>query len=52
MLLFSINLNIEEGQLVTVVGQVGSGKSSLVSALLGDLYKQTGQVCTKVINLY
>jgi ABC-type glutathione transport system ATPase component len=32
-----INLQAREGQLISVVGPVGSGKSSLLSALLGDM---------------
>ena len=31
-----------------MVGQVGSGKSSLISALLGELHKRDGHVYTKV----
>ena len=34
-----INMDIEKRQLVAVVGQVGSGKSSLLSAMLGDMEK-------------
>ena len=34
-----INLEVERGQLVAVVGQVGSGKSSLLSTLINDLTK-------------
>lgn len=39
---------IPEGSLVAVVGQVGSGKSSLLSALLGEMQKQEGLVAVKV----
>ena len=49
VLIHSINLNIKPGQLVAVVGQVGAGKSSLISALLGEMEKITGHVTVKVI---
>nr|XP_022323792.1 multidrug resistance-associated protein 1-like isoform X1 [Crassostrea virginica]XP_022323793.1 multidrug resistance-associated protein 1-like isoform X1 [Crassostrea virginica]XP_022323794.1 multidrug resistance-associated protein 1-like isoform X1 [Crassostrea virginica] len=39
-----INLKIPSGKLVAVVGQVGSGKSSLLSALLGEMDKLSGRV--------
>ncbi|XP_006003002.2 multidrug resistance-associated protein 1 [Latimeria chalumnae] len=42
-----INLTIPEGALVAVVGHVGCGKSSLLSALLGELEKQEGYVAIK-----
>ena len=35
----NINLNVKKGELVAVVGQVGSGKSSLLSAMIGELEK-------------
>ena len=47
---YSINLNIKPGQLVAVVGHVGAGKSSLISALLGEMEKLTGHVSVKVTN--
>ncbi|XP_015215911.2 multidrug resistance-associated protein 1 isoform X2 [Lepisosteus oculatus] len=42
-----ISVRIPEGALVAVVGHVGSGKSSLLSALLGEMEKQEGQVSVK-----
>lgn len=48
MFIFSINLSIKDGSLVAVVGQVGSGKSSLVSAMLGEMEKRRGRVNVRV----
>ncbi|XP_012382272.2 multidrug resistance-associated protein 1-like isoform X2 [Dasypus novemcinctus] len=45
--LIDLNIMIPEGALVAVVGQVGSGKSSLLSALLGEMEKLTGVVQRK-----
>ena len=42
--LSNINLRVGRGRLVAVVGSVGAGKSSLVSALLGEMQKQSGRV--------
>uniref|UniRef100_A0A8C5R5H5 Multidrug resistance-associated protein 1 n=1 Tax=Leptobrachium leishanense TaxID=445787 RepID=A0A8C5R5H5_9ANUR len=42
-----INLTIPEGSLIAVVGQVGCGKSSLLSALLGEMEKKEGHVVMK-----
>ncbi|CAG0899775.1 unnamed protein product [Darwinula stevensoni] len=39
-----IQLQIPAGKLVPIVGQVGSGKSSLLSAFLGDMEKLSGVV--------
>ncbi|XP_015591556.1 multidrug resistance-associated protein 1 isoform X6 [Cephus cinctus] len=43
----NINIQVKQGQLVALVGSVGSGKSSLVSALLGEMDKLSGRVNTK-----
>ena len=37
----SINLKIPNGKLIAIVGSIGSGKSSLLSALLGNMLKLT-----------
>ena len=46
--LIDINVKVQPGSLVAVVGPVGSGKSSLLSAILGEMYKQSGFVNTHV----
>jgi ABC-type multidrug transport system fused ATPase/permease subunit len=40
----SIQLTVQRGSLTAVVGRVGQGKSSLLSAMIGDMYKLKGQV--------
>uniref|UniRef100_A0A8C4HZS1 ABC-type glutathione-S-conjugate transporter n=1 Tax=Dicentrarchus labrax TaxID=13489 RepID=A0A8C4HZS1_DICLA len=42
-----INIHVPRGSLVAVVGHVGSGKSSLLSAMLGETEKRTGRVSVK-----
>ena len=44
----SINLKVAPGQLVGVVGMVGAGKTSLISALLGEMHVCGGQVNRRV----
>lgn len=43
-----LNLAVEKGSLVAVVGTVGAGKSSLCSAILGEMEKQSGKVSLQV----
>ena len=43
-ILKDINLCVHPGSLTAVVGAVGSGKSSLLSACLGDMVKESGTV--------
>ena len=44
----SVSIKIGREKLVAVVGAVGCGKSSLVSALLGEMIKHEGQVNVQV----
>jgi len=40
-----VNVEIKKGTLAAVVGTVGSGKSSFLSCLLGEMHKISGKVC-------
>ncbi|XP_077994403.1 ATP-binding cassette sub-family C member 5-like [Glandiceps talaboti] len=42
--LFDINFDLKKGQLVGVCGSVGSGKSSLISAILARMHMVSGKV--------
>ncbi|KAF9933078.1 Multidrug resistance-associated protein 1 [Linnemannia zychae] len=42
--LTNINLTIAKGSLTAIVGRVGQGKTSLLSALIGEMYKRQGSV--------
>ncbi|XP_058124357.1 multidrug resistance-associated protein 1 isoform X3 [Anopheles coustani] len=42
----NINVRVEKNQIVAVVGTVGSGKSSLLSAFLGEMDRISGRVNT------
>ncbi|XP_055772481.1 multidrug resistance-associated protein 1-like, partial [Salvelinus fontinalis] len=45
--LMRINVRVKKGSLVAVVGHVGGGKSSLLSAMLGETEKRSGHVSIK-----
>ncbi|XP_017271649.1 canalicular multispecific organic anion transporter 2 isoform X1 [Kryptolebias marmoratus] len=45
--LHNINVMVPQGSLLAVVGHVGCGKSSLISALLGDMEKLEGEVSVR-----
>ncbi|XP_078692715.1 multidrug resistance-associated protein 1-like isoform X6 [Branchiostoma floridae x Branchiostoma belcheri] len=51
-ILKDINFAVPDGSLVAVVGQVGAGKSSLLSALLGEMEKQHGYVAVRGSTAY
>ena len=40
----SVNISLKRGSLTAVIGKVGCGKSSLLSALLGEMSKVSGKV--------
>ena len=43
--LSEINMTVEKGMRVAVCGTVGSGKSSFLSCILGEIPKLSGEVC-------
>uniref|UniRef100_A0A8C6TA35 ATP-binding cassette, sub-family C (CFTR/MRP), member 6b, tandem duplicate 1 n=1 Tax=Neogobius melanostomus TaxID=47308 RepID=A0A8C6TA35_9GOBI len=45
--LSGLNMVVDRGALVAVVGHVGSGKSSLLAAILGEMERRSGSVCTR-----
>ncbi|KAK8975187.1 hypothetical protein V6N11_058232 [Hibiscus sabdariffa] len=44
LVLKNINLEIKKGELAAIVGTVGSGKSSLLASVLGEMHKISGKV--------
>ncbi|CAK9168236.1 unnamed protein product, partial [Ilex paraguariensis] len=40
----SLNFEIKKGELAAIVGTVGSGKSSLLASILGEMHKISGRV--------
>uniref|UniRef100_A0A5S6QET3 ABC-type glutathione-S-conjugate transporter n=1 Tax=Trichuris muris TaxID=70415 RepID=A0A5S6QET3_TRIMR len=46
-ILHDINVSVNPGELVAVVGQVGCGKTSFLSAILGEMEKMSGEVSVK-----
>lgn len=43
----NISFNANKGELTCIVGRVGAGKSSLLQAVLGDLYKIKGETVVR-----
>ncbi|KAA8548937.1 hypothetical protein F0562_000621 [Nyssa sinensis] len=44
VVLKGMNIEIKKGELAAIVGTVGSGKSSLLASVLGELHKISGEV--------
>lgn len=42
-----IDLKVHKGELFAVLGKVGDGKSSLLSAILGEMYRSDGEVTVR-----
>ncbi|KAF1747020.1 hypothetical protein GCK72_023478 [Caenorhabditis remanei] len=42
--LMNINFSVKRGQLVTIVGRVGAGKTSMLQALMGEMEKLSGSI--------
>ncbi|XP_055879588.1 ATP-binding cassette sub-family C member 10-like [Biomphalaria glabrata] len=42
-----INLNVLQGQFIGIIGKVGSGKSSLLNAIIGELRRTQGEIYVK-----
>ncbi|KAF2755816.1 multidrug resistance-associated protein 1 [Pseudovirgaria hyperparasitica] len=47
-----INMKVHKGELSCIVGRVGAGKSSLLQAMLGDLWKMKGAVTIRGTTAY
>jgi cell division transport system ATP-binding protein len=43
LVLSQVNLHVDRGEFVYLIGQTGSGKSSLLKVIYGDLHIKTGQ---------
>src|SRR5271166_3497147 len=52
LVLSNVNLHIDKGDFVWLIGQTGSGKSSLLKVIYGDLSISTGEgiACGYVLN--
>src|SRR5690606_29295235 len=42
--LVNINMSVHRGNLTAIVGRVGQGKTSILNAIIGDMYKRQGMV--------
>lgn len=39
-----VNLTVRKGELLGILGRVGAGKTSLLSAIIGDMTRREGEV--------
>lgn len=44
--LTNLTFHVKRGDLVCIIGKVGSGKSSLLNAILAEMIKVEGKICT------
>ncbi|KAH7578351.1 hypothetical protein JRO89_XS01G0371600 [Xanthoceras sorbifolium] len=44
VVLKNINLEVKKGEITAIVGTVGSGKSSLLASIMGEMHKLSGKV--------
>jgi len=47
----NLNIKIQKGEFLAIIGEVGAGKSSLISAILGDLEHIHDSVVDEFSNL-
>ncbi|GJJ11410.1 hypothetical protein Clacol_005643 [Clathrus columnatus] len=50
--LSGIDLTIRKGELIGIMGRVGSGKSSLLSAIIGEMYRTEGNMAVSASIAY
>ena len=46
--LAGVSIQAKRGEVTAIVGAVGSGKTTLISAVVGDLLPISGKVCSSV----
>ena len=46
-ILSDISLDIRQGELIAIIGRIGSGKSSLLNCCIQEMYKNSGDVAIK-----
>ena len=53
LLLKDINLQVMRGEFVVIIGEIGSGKSSLLSSIVGELlfYTNITEICLCLLQM-
>lgn len=49
-ILSELNFTVKSGELIAVIGRVGCGKSSLLSAILGEMRKLDGTIDVRKVS--